>query len=418
MERMVTTETLGDDDGDSTRDSQLLPEADTEGKEGSPWAKTLPTEPPPPSAPVDGVVEITIPDEILADPNTLWRCYVVGYFIGYAPHIGSIHATVNRLWSSPKMGNKIDVQFLEKNTILFRIENPQMRARVIQRRYWHIANIPLVVNEWSPETALDPPDLSAMPIWIDLKGVPSPLFSQVLVEVNLCKPLVEKISCLDKDGRKVMIDVSYPWLPPKCNVCAAWGHKGSSCSSKNVQILHKDKEILSGSGHSEEVMNGTVAGTLGRDGVGDVSRKGFEVGGTSKPGTEVETQSAENQFWALVGRESPPPPRNGENNETNGDEMQGEDEVIISPSRFSVLALEDIVEENEKEEDELEEGEMEIGELKVGAKIKDSSKSGRLRSTKLKLLKFEMRLLKKTHYGNLPNKTKLAFEEMCHCQNV
>ena len=37
---------------------------------------------------------------------------------------------------------------------------------------------------------------------------------------------------------------------------------------------------------------------------------------------------------------------------------------------------------------------------------------------KLKLLKFEMRLLNKTHYGNLPNKTKLAFEEMCHCQNV
>lgn len=157
-------ETLGDNDSDSTRDSQLLPEADAEGKERSPWAKTPPTEPPPPSAPVDGVVEIIIPDEILADPNTLWQCYVVGYFIGDAPHIGSIHATVNRLWSSPKMGNKIDVQFLKKNTVLFRIENPHMRARVIQRQYWHIANVPLVVNEWSPETALDPPDLLAMPI--------------------------------------------------------------------------------------------------------------------------------------------------------------------------------------------------------------------------------------------------------------
>ncbi|KAF3588684.1 hypothetical protein F2Q69_00027683 [Brassica cretica] len=55
------------------------------------------------------------------------------------------------------MGSKIDVQFLDKTTVLFRIENPQMRARVTQRRYWHIADIPLVVNEWSPETALDPP---------------------------------------------------------------------------------------------------------------------------------------------------------------------------------------------------------------------------------------------------------------------
>ena len=104
-------------------------------------------EPTPPSEPIDGVVSITIPEEILTDPNPLWRCYVVGYFIGDAPHVGSIHATVNRLWSSPKMGSKIDVQFLDKTTILFRIENPQMRARVLQRRYWHLADIPLVVNE-------------------------------------------------------------------------------------------------------------------------------------------------------------------------------------------------------------------------------------------------------------------------------
>lgn len=37
---------------------------------------------------------------------------------------------------------------------------------------------------------------------------------------------------------------------------------------------------------------------------------------------------------------------------------------------------------------------------------------------KLKLLKFEMRLLNKTHYGDLPNRTKLAFEDLCRCQNL
>ncbi|KAG2281692.1 hypothetical protein Bca52824_052912 [Brassica carinata] len=217
------------------------------------------------------MVELTIPDEILTDPNPLWRCYVVRYFIGDAPHVGSIHATVNRLWSSPKMGSKIDVQFLEKNTVLFRIENSQMRARVIQRRYWHISDIPLVVNEWSPESALQPPDLSAIPIWIDLKGVPSMLFShkalkclsraagkfvklhpstekcvrldvaRVLVEIDLHKPLVEKISFVDKDGVQVVIDVCYPWLPPRCNICNAWGHKGESCNSRKIKTL--DVEI-------------------------------------------------------------------------------------------------------------------------------------------------------------------------------
>lgn len=231
---------LGDEDGDS----QPLSEGKSKGgdfwKDRSPWIKPPVAEPEPAPKAVDGIVSISIPDEILADPNPLWRCYVVGYFIGDAPHVGSIHATVNRIWSSPKMGSKIDVQFLEKNIVLFRIENPQMRARVIQRRYWHIADIPLVVNEWSPETALDPPDLSAMPMWVDLKGVPSLMFShkalkcmsravgnfvklhpstekctrldvaRTLVEVNLHKPLLEKISFLDKEGVTVMIDVSYP----------------------------------------------------------------------------------------------------------------------------------------------------------------------------------------------------------------
>lgn len=37
---------------------------------------------------------------------------------------------------------------------------------------------------------------------------------------------------------------------------------------------------------------------------------------------------------------------------------------------------------------------------------------------KLKLLKYEKKMLNKTHYGDLPNRTKLAFEEMCRCQNL
>lgn len=113
---------------------------------------------------------MVIPTEVLSDANPLWRCYVVGYFIGDAPHVGSIHATVNRIWANPKNKTKIDVQFIEKNTVFFRIENEQMRGRVLQKKYWHIVDIPLVVNEWSPETATLKPDLTSMPMWIDLRG--------------------------------------------------------------------------------------------------------------------------------------------------------------------------------------------------------------------------------------------------------
>lgn len=250
-----------------------------------PWSKiqVSPDELPDPEV-INGVASIQIPAEMFADPDPLWQSFVVGYFIGDAPHVGTIHATVNRLWSTAGGGKKIDVQFIEKNTVLFRIENSHMRTRVIRRRYWHISDTPLVVNEWSPATASSPPDLSSMPLWVDLKDVPHHLFShkglkylagatgrfvrlhpnterctrldvaRVLVEVNLHKPLVEKISFKDKDGTQVEMVVNYPWLPMQCNLCHKWGHNGSACSAKNLVILRKENipEVHLGTGKDSD----------------------------------------------------------------------------------------------------------------------------------------------------------------------
>lgn len=38
---------------------------------------------------------------------------------------------------------------------------------------------------------------------------------------------MEKIVFQDKKGLHREIDVSFPWLPSRCNVCQGWGHKGS-----------------------------------------------------------------------------------------------------------------------------------------------------------------------------------------------
>ncbi|KAJ4876557.1 DUF4283 domain-containing protein [Raphanus sativus] len=218
---------------------------------------------------VEGVASIQIPDDIFDEAELLWKSFVVGYFIGDAPHVGSIHATVNCIWSSPKAGTKIDVQFIEKNTVLFRIDNSQMRTRVINRKYWHISDVPLVMNEWTPESALNPPDLTAMPLWVDLKGVPNGLFShkglkcltravgkfvklhphterctrldvaRVLAEIDLHQPLMEKIVFTDREGVQREIGVNFPWLPPRCNICKGWGHKGTECKDTNTRILKR-----------------------------------------------------------------------------------------------------------------------------------------------------------------------------------
>lgn len=126
---------------------------------------------------INGVAKAAIPPELLENSQPLWTNYIIGYFIGDAPHIGKVHATINRLWSTPDRALKIDAQFLNPKAVLFRIENGQVRSRVLRRQFWHIADVPVVVNEWNPRNSSLKPDLSSMPIWVDLKNVPDYLFS-------------------------------------------------------------------------------------------------------------------------------------------------------------------------------------------------------------------------------------------------
>lgn len=91
-----------------------------------------------------------------------------GYYMNDAPHIGSIHSTVNMIWASPEKASKIDIQFIGKKTVLFRVEDAHVCSKIIRRKFWHISEVPLMLNEWTPETAKAPPDLSAMPLWVDL----------------------------------------------------------------------------------------------------------------------------------------------------------------------------------------------------------------------------------------------------------
>lgn len=100
---------------------------------------------------VNGEASVQVPSVILTDPNILWKSFVVGYFIGDAPHAGPfmLQSTV-----------------IEKNMVLFHVENPQTRLRVLRRKYWHVSDVPLVVNEWSLATASTAPEIFGMPMWV------------------------------------------------------------------------------------------------------------------------------------------------------------------------------------------------------------------------------------------------------------
>lgn len=118
----------------------------------------------------DRVANVFILEDLMEDVDPLCKYFVVGYFMNDAPHIGHIHSTVNRIRSSPRKMSKTDVQYIGKRTVLFRVGDAQERSRILRRKFWHISEVPLVLNEWTSESVKAPPDLSTMPLWVDLEN--------------------------------------------------------------------------------------------------------------------------------------------------------------------------------------------------------------------------------------------------------
>ncbi|CAN7058480.1 unnamed protein product [Brassica rapa subsp. trilocularis] len=74
-----------------------------------------------------GVSDVSVPEDLMIDVEPLWKSFVVGYFMNDASHIGMIHSTVNRIWSSPGKVSKIDVQFIGKKMVLFCVDDEPTR---------------------------------------------------------------------------------------------------------------------------------------------------------------------------------------------------------------------------------------------------------------------------------------------------
>ncbi|RID65616.1 hypothetical protein BRARA_D00800 [Brassica rapa] len=204
-----------------------------------------------------GVSDVSVPEDLMIDVEPLWKSFVVGYFMNDASHIGMIHSTVNRIWSSPGKVSKIDVQFIGK----------KMKGSSGTSPRFLLSSMSGILN-----LQRTPPDLSAMPLWVDLENVPGYLYSKkglsflsrtagkflklhpnteqcirldvarVLVEVDLGKPLPQKICFKGRDGEDTTVLVHYPWLPPRCGKTSEGNMEGSV---EKVLGQRQGKEVVS-----------------------------------------------------------------------------------------------------------------------------------------------------------------------------
>ena len=136
-------------------------------------------------------------------------------------------------------------------------------AASLTYKYCHVA-------PWSATSTPSAPEMSSIPIWAHLKGVPLDLRSQeglsfaaglvgepketddytknltnieiahVKVDADLSQKLPQLVHLKRQSGEIIPVQVEYPWVPPSCSFCHQIGHIIKDC----LQTTSSDRAIL------------------------------------------------------------------------------------------------------------------------------------------------------------------------------
>ncbi|KAF8110674.1 hypothetical protein N665_0080s0009, partial [Sinapis alba] len=229
-----------------------------------------------PAEHTSGVPFVLIPDENIAAAKQEFKDYLFARFHSDVPPMGRIIGVLNAVWA--KSGPRIYVHNIEK---------------LSSRSCWNIAGVPMFVSSWSP--GFTPPEapVTSSVVPVEMRNVPYLLFNneslsrlatavgkpvsvapetqrkqnfkvaKLYVKVDLMKRLPDTIVSGFSNGKEVLIDVSYPWLPLKCDNCGKYGHKKEDCrvgvpvtaSGSSVSAPRRDVPSVSPPNKSDSTTN-------------------------------------------------------------------------------------------------------------------------------------------------------------------
>lgn len=202
---------------------------------------------------------VKIPNSVIERNKKAWDSFILGQFYEEPPAKGAVHAIVNVIWSRQK--RDISVSKMDGHAFLFRVPCPNARRKILSQSLWQVDGQTMFVAKWSPGPHQEKPELSMVPVWLDLTGVPLQFFNRdalkeiaglvghpielhpttanltnlkvarVYTVIDPRKPLPEGVNAQFESGEIHRITVSSPWLPSLCSFCKKVGHTISRCKA-------------------------------------------------------------------------------------------------------------------------------------------------------------------------------------------
>lgn len=333
----------------------------------------------------DGIGSVIVPEEVMKDAP-LWDDFLIGKFLDIAPHIGKVHAIVNKIWTLNDRTQKVEVFEVNETMMKFRILNNADKNRVLRRGMWNIAGVPVVLTKWSPVIEKEKPPTQSIPMWVHIKNVPVNMFSwqglsfvtspigspvrlhpetaqclnieeaKIFVKVDLTKDLPKKMKFTIR-GKDVIVEYTYPRLPTKCPRCEKWGHTIKRCPQELAEM--EDEKEEGEEGEISDVQNGEKVEETQVQVLQSQSSSPVE----SKEKIEETPEVEKNEEWLKIspGRASRSPSQQRD--------LQFGQVSLLTKSRFSVLEdEEEEVSETESERKSMEEN-KEKEEVRVSRQV-------------------------------------------------
>ncbi|XP_039155806.1 uncharacterized protein LOC104443069 [Eucalyptus grandis] len=188
------------------------------------------------------VIEITDQDLKAVDPK-MHQC-LMGHFIGHRLPFRVVEEALKKLWGP----NLFEVMSNSKGLFMFHISNRDFRRNVLKGGRVTVANVPLILQQWTPGLELRKENHPTVPVWIRLSNLPfscwsaqfigkvasavgkpvyvdqrteqlkSLSFARVCVEIAANQTFDEVIETT-YNGEKCEIGVEFEWKPSACAIC-------------------------------------------------------------------------------------------------------------------------------------------------------------------------------------------------------
>jgi hypothetical protein len=117
----------------------------------------------------EGKVVVKPPKVAIEEGILKWSPSLVGQFLEKPLPYYIVKRTMDNLWAN---FGKVEVFLLKNGLYLFCFANERARDEVMEAKFWHIANKPLILRKWAPGMQLLKLSLSTIPIWVKQHNLP------------------------------------------------------------------------------------------------------------------------------------------------------------------------------------------------------------------------------------------------------